>query len=83
MSIFATPRRNTAENETWGDCVDELPICDEEGRVGYPQDGWYLCTGGRHVAPGKFIRCTSTYHDQEGPMSPGFGLLRATPEEAP
>lgn len=67
---------NTAENETWGECVDEMVICNEEGVVGAGTDRAYRpCTGGTHIGPGQFIRCTSTFHRQEGPMSPGIAFL--------
>ncbi len=69
-------RRNTAENDTWGECLGELVLCDEQGRVGYPYVGWFVCTGGQHVAPGQFYRCISSFHDQEGPMAPGIGGVR-------
>lgn len=65
--------RNTAEHESWGECVGEMVICNPAGWVGR-EDG-FLCTGGHHTGPGQFIRCTSTYHDQDGPMSPGVGFL--------
>ncbi len=73
---------NTAENETWGECVGEMAICDGQGRVGYPAENWYLCTGGHHVGPSRFIRCTSTFHQQDGPMSPGIGFIRLDPTQA-
>lgn len=67
-------RRNTAEHQTWGECVGELVICDESGMVGTGERSW-RCTGGHHVGPGRFLRCTSTYHDQDGPMSPGIAFM--------
>lgn len=70
--------RNTAEHESWGECVGEVVICNEQGWVG-TGDRAFLCTGGHHVETGKFIRCVSTYHDQDGPMSPGIAFM-ATPD---
>lgn len=67
---------NTAEHESWGEAVDEMEICRPDGMVGVGEKA-FLCTGGHHIGPGQFIRCTSSYHQQDGPMSPGVGFLSA------
>lgn len=74
---------NTAENETWGECIGEFSICNADGVVGAGTDRAYgPCTGGHHTGPGQFIRCTSSYHQQNGPMSPGIAFMPAEDPEA-
>jgi hypothetical protein len=74
--------RNSAENETWGECVGEWEICRDNGMVRVVGLREYRCTGGYHIGPGRFIRCTSSYHDQPGPMSPGIGILNTSTPHA-
>lgn len=66
--------RNSAEHPSWGECIGEMVICDEQGRNGPPGRQW-MCTGGTHVGPGQYFRCVSDFHYQDGPMSPGIGFL--------
>lgn len=63
--------RSSAENPTWGTCVGEAVLCDD-GTV--KDDPFYTCgyecTGGKHVAPGQYVRCVSPAHGQT--LSPAF-----------
>ncbi len=54
--------------DLWGERVGDARLCDSDGLVRsdprYP-DG-YHCTGGHHVGPSRYIRCTNPVHDSAG-----------------
>lgn len=53
----------TAENSTWGECVGEAKLCDGGTVKDDPRyTCGYQCTGGRHIGPGRYIRCTDSSH---------------------
>jgi hypothetical protein len=53
----------TAENSTWGECVGEGKLCDGGTVKDDPRfTCGYQCTGGKHIGPGRYVRCTDASH---------------------
>ena len=49
--------------DLWGECIGSAKLCDKGTVKDDPRfTCGYACTGGWHVGPGQYIRCTDQSH---------------------